>query len=163
MRTLRLVARRPAILRLRLPPFGLARRCSSATTGAILTPVEAATVSSSTAQAPGPILIDSALGVVPTRPTLVVDSAAGVVPAAGMPSSHVETTPGTTVPHEPAASSFTTATTTTTTATTTTAAATAATITTTTTALPTRRRDWGSPNHRPHPAGAGCRAHTDGP
>ena len=156
MRALGLVARRPAtLLRLRLlPPCGLARRCSSATTGAVLTRAEAATVSSSTAQAPGPILVDSASGVVPGRPAFVADSAAGVVPAAGTPKSHVETTPGRTVPHEPAVSSFATD------------PSPPPSSPPRSPPLPspppppppapppppTRWRDWGEPDHRAHPA-----------
>ena len=83
MRALGLVARRPGtLLRHRLlPPCGLARCCSSATTGAVPTRADPAIVSSSTA--PGPIVVDSASGVVPGRPGVVADSAAGATPAAG--------------------------------------------------------------------------------
>ena len=83
-RPLGLVARRPGtLLRHRLlPPCGLARCCSSATTGAVPTRADPALISSSTA--PGPIVVDSASGVVPGRPVVVADSAAGATPAAGI-------------------------------------------------------------------------------
>ena len=89
-RPLGLVARRPGtLLRHRLlPPCGLARCCSSATTGAVPTRADPAIVSSSTA--PGPIVVDSASGVVPGRPVVVADSAAGATPAAGTPSFQAE-------------------------------------------------------------------------